>query len=235
MRWPFVLLIAYAVPAHAQSVRGIVSDASTHHVLFPVTVMNQTAKQATITDAKGRYDIPAHRGDVLVFTSIGYESAQRIYMTGDSVAVMNVSMVPKAYELEDMVIRPGKLSQYQLDSIDRATTYRIQLQRRHPPPLASPVSAFAELFSRKSKRIYAFQKDFAIEERQKYIHSVYTVTLVKAQTKLTGDSLMAFMHDNEMPYDFARTASPLELKMWVREAYRNWHPTSIPSAADTVK
>jgi len=86
----------------------------------------------------------------------------------------------------------------------------------------SPFSAIAEKFSKKSKRAFQFQKDFYRLESEKFIDTRYTPDLVNELTGATGDSIGHFMYAYPMPYDFARTASDLEIKMWIRTSYKVW-------------
>src|SRR6202008_1239377 len=105
---------------------------------------------------------------------------------------------------------------------ERAAIYKVPLQRTHPSAFASPVGALAELFSKTAKRTYAFQKNFAEGEIEKFIDTRYTPALVTKMTVLTGDSIGHFMYAYPMAYDFARTATDLEVKMWVRSNFREW-------------
>jgi hypothetical protein len=126
------------------------------------------------------------------------------------------------YQLPEFQVRPGHLTKYQLDSLERAVTYKVVLQRRPPSAFVSPVSALAEKFSKKAKRAYQFQKDFAAGEIEKFVDTRYTPDLVAELTTLTGDSIGHFMYAYPMPYDFARTATDLELKAWIRDNYKQW-------------
>ncbi len=214
--------IVAVLPCGAQTLHGVVTDAATGKPLYPVTVVNKTTQAMVYTDAKGNYTLPANTGDKVVYSYIGYSTEERTKPTSVLIATINVSLEPKAYELKDALIRPGRLSQYQLDSIDRVATYKVQLRRVAPSPIMSPASAIAELFSKKAKQTYAFQHDFAENERQKFIDTKYGPELVTNVTGLKGDSVGMFMYAHPMPYDFARTASPLEIKMWVRDSYKKW-------------
>ncbi len=218
----FIVLFFILSHASAQSVQGIVSDAVTHKPVFPATVVNVRTQQATYTDANGFYTIPAAMGDVIAFTCIGYNSLERIKPVSVIVATMNVRMEHIEYQLDEVILRPGVLTPYQVDSIERRKVYKLPLQRTHPSAVMNPASAIAELFSKKAKRTYQFQKDFAREELQKFIDTRYSQELVEELTGLEGDSVGFFMYAYPMPYDFARAATDLELRMWIRDSYKTW-------------
>jgi hypothetical protein len=106
----------------------------------------------------------------------------------------------------------------------------------------SPASALAEQFNKKSKQRARFQTNFAKWENQKFIDTRYSPEQVNALTGLTGDTLAAFINAHPMPYDYARTATDLEVKMWIRYNYREWikKPIVLPKpitieGADTLR
>ena len=52
-------------------------------------------------------------------------------------------------------------------------------------------------------------------------------------TGFTGDTIGHFMYAYPMPYEFARSASDLELKMWIRNNSKEWLKNAM--AADSAK
>lgn len=208
--------------ANAQSLQGIVTDAHTHKPLAGATIVNVISQQISYTDVNGFYTISARQSDVIAYTFIGYKSIEKVKPISVLVATLNVELERSAYDLQEVFLRPGKLTQYQIDSADRAVTYKLPLQRRPPSPIMSPASALAELFSKRAKRTYQFQQNFIAGEIEKFIDTKYSPELVTAITGLTGDSIGYFMYAYPMPYDYARNASNLEIKMWVRDNFKNW-------------
>lgn len=233
MRLHYLAILLLFIPCYssAQTLQGIVTDAATHKPMFPVTVVNVRTQKATYTDINGYYTLQAQQGDIIAFTCIGYKSEERIKPPSVLIANLNVSMERREYELKAVTTGPHTLTKYQADSIERKETYKLPLQREHPSPVMSPASAIAELFSKKAKRTYQFQEDFARSELNKFIDTRYTPDLVTTVTGLKGDSIGYFMYAYPMSYAFARAATPLEIKMWVRDNYKQW---MRKNAADTV-
>jgi len=184
-------------------------------------------KQAVSTGEKGVYSIPANPGDVITFSYIGYKTIQKTKPISVLIATLNISLEPAEYQLQEFMLRPGHLTQYQMDSTERASIYKVPLQRTHPNPIMSPASAIAELFSHRAKTVYQFQKNFAAGEVEKFIDSRYSPELVTRLTGITGDSIGHFMYAYPMPLDFARIASDLELKMWIRDNYKKWSRNQV--------
>ena len=200
--------------------------------MYLVTVVNERTQAVAYTNENGVYTIPASNGDVIAFSSIGYITAERTKPIGEANATLSIILTPATYQLREFNFRPGTLTQFQADSIERVKTYKIYLERRPPSPFASPVSAIAEKFSKKAKRTYRFQKDFAAGEMERYIDTRYTTDLVADLTGLTGDSIGHFMNGNPMPYDFARLATDLEIKIWIRDNFKSWMKKNIPDSGN---
>jgi len=210
---------------HAQLLRGVVLDGESGKPLVAVSVYNAKTQQYVYTNEIGAFSLPANRGDLISFSFIGYKTQTKSVPASIGAAEMHVDLFRLSYELQEFVYRP-RYTPYQLDSMERKSTYQRALSREKVTSIMSPVTLLADKLSRKSKQIYRFQKSFNYWEDVKFIESRYSPELVQQMTGLKGDTLAYFMNTNPMPYDYARVASELELKMWIRDHYREWmkHP-----------
>lgn len=215
------MLLLFAGFAKAQVLRGVITDSATHKPLYPVTVVNLDTRESAYSDEKGNYSIAVRPGNHVAYTYIGYKPQQRIirYVLGDM--QINVQMQGVNYQLDEFTVRPG-YTPYQIDSLQRRSTYQRPLALPHASPFNSPISAIAQLFAPTTKQTFRFQKSYAKWESQLFIDSRYSPELVTQLTGLTGDSLGNFMNATPMPYDYARTATELEIKMWIRYNYKQW-------------
>jgi hypothetical protein len=214
------LLLAGPV-VYGQVLKGIVVDGENNAPLAAVAVVNMQTNQSAYTDATGRFVITAKKGEQVSFSSVGYRNQLKTVPAALGVAEMKIEMFHISYELEEFVLRP-KYTPYQMDSIARQSTYARALARQKGGSIMSPVTLIAEKLSKRSKRIFNFQKSFNYWEDVKYIESRYTPEMVSSLTGLKGDSLAYFMNAYPMAFDYARVVSDLELKMWVRNNYKAW-------------
>lgn len=221
----------------AQTIQGVVTDME-GNTLPAVAVNNKTKGQMSMTDAEGRYNLSATKGDNLEFSYLGYYTIAML-MPEDGSVFRRISMRKKLFSLDEVVIGPGWTA-YQKDSIERRKTYKFALERQKERSVMSPVSALADNLSRKSKQRWRFQKNFSKWEDQKFVDTRYSPEEVAELTGLQGDTLAAFINAYPMPADYARTATDLEVKMWIKYNYKTWikHPVvpkiQIP-AADSSK
>ncbi len=207
--------------------------------LAGVTVVNILTQQGTTTNDNGVYTIAANPGEMIAYSSVGYKTVKKIKPQSVIVATLNVIMEPAAYQLKEFQLRPGNLvTQYQLDSAERRSTYQVPLRFPHSNPFNSPISAIAEKFTPLSKEKFRFQKEFKEGETEKFIDTRYSPELVNTLTGFTGDTIGHFMYAYPMPYDFARSATDLEIKMWIRSNYREWMKkdttTNTPTANQEI-
>jgi hypothetical protein len=222
LRYFIWLLLLFALPSTAQTQQGTITDAITKKPLYPVTVVNTTTQEVAYTNEDGWYSIIAKQGEVVAFSYIGYKSIEKVKPPSVIMATINIQMERLEYQLQEFKFRYGNLTKYQIDSTERAKIYKVPLSRTPPNPFASPASAFAELFSKKARRVYEFQQNFRAGEIEKFVDTRYTPELVNQLTGFTGDTIGHFMYAYPMEYDFARLATDLEIKMWIRYNYREW-------------
>lgn len=198
-----------------------------------------------MTDANGKFSLPAAKGDTVEFTYLGYFPVSIAMPEGTNV-FRRITLRRKAVSLEEVEIRPD-WTPYQLDSIRRRQAYALELSRKRASgsvmgTIGSPASALAEQFNKKAKQRKRFQENFAKWEDQKFVDTRYAPDQVATLTGLSGDTLAAFMNAFPMPTDYARAATDLEIKMWIKYNYRQWikKPIVLPPAipketADTLK
>lgn len=224
----------------AQILKGVVQDGVSGKAMPAVLVTNMHTGKFTYTDQAGTFSMPGHKGQKVSFAFSGYKTQEKIIpATLGGVAEMAIDFFPMSYELDEYVFK-SRFTPYQLDSMERQQTYSRVLAREKGGSVLSPVSFLAEKLSGRSKQIFRFQKSFQYWETEKFIETRYTAELTETLTGLKGDTLRHFMNLNPLPYDFARSASDLELKMWIREKYRQWledpvYPPLIHPAADSTR
>jgi iron complex outermembrane receptor protein len=113
--WTFAAFLTLAAPASAQqgSLTGLVSNAETGGpvVQAQVQILGGGETRTVITNAQGRYqaDLPAGTYD-LVVQSLGYVGArfENVGVSGEGVAVHDVSLVPAVLALDGIVVSASR-------------------------------------------------------------------------------------------------------------------------------
>lgn len=222
MRYYLLLLFALlSLNANATVWSGTIVDADSRQPIQGATITNTNSNVVVYTNEMGHFDIEGKPNDKVTFYCPGYRTETHVIIPGLNGIRLNFAMRLSSRELNEIVVRQKYKTKYQVDSAERRAEVSRTLAR-HKSSIGSPVSFIAERLSRRQRNIFQFQKEFAANEEQVFTDSRYSKELVMAMTNLSGDTLAYFMNNYKMPYDYARTATPLELKMWIRYNYKDF-------------
>lgn len=224
--------------AWTQTLTGVISEHNGNEAMAGVVVVNRSLNLSTMTDEKGKYAIKAMKGNEIVISYLGYNSISFLMPAAEDV-YRNIWLKKNLIALNEVQIRPD-YTPYQLDSMARRSLYNEALSRERVSSsvlgsIMSPATAVAEQFSKKAKQRHRFQKNYWKWEDQKFIDTRYTSDMVQNLTGLYGDSLANFMNAYPIAAEYARTATDLELKMWVKYNYRQWQKQLLNSDSLNVK
>ena len=230
----FLIFFLGSLAGRAQTVTGTVVDETTGKPLRGATVTSaQQPGLEAITDGEGRFSIAGSGGETFRFTAPGYALISRRVPQYLGSVPWKITMHVFGGNLEEVQVKPFSEG-YQLDSFDRISTYRRALSRQKSS-VTSPVSFIMERISKKQRSLFKFQEDFERMEDDRFIETRYTPELAGSLTGLTGDTLGHFMVANPMPFDFARVATDLEVKMWIRAQYRDWVAKGKQTGMEALK
>jgi hypothetical protein len=236
MRYLFsFLLLLCCLPGIGQVWRGTITDADTKKPLQGVTVTNTHNNLFIFTDEEGHFDIQGNAGDKITFYCPGYTKETHIIIPMVEGIRLHFDMKLSSRELQEVIIRKQFDTQYQRDSAERYSTYSRTLAREQSG-MSSPFSFLAERVSKKGRQMRHFQKSFNSWEGEQFKDSRYTPELVGNLTGFSGDTLARFMNRYPLPLDYARSATDLELQMWIRYNYKQYLVlTDSLRRADTIR
>lgn len=217
----FVLLVKSSSAQVLTTWRGAIRDDESKRPLQGVVITNLNSQKVVFSDAQGHFDIEGREGDKVGFACPGYRSEQHLIIMGLEGIRLNFGMKMVSRELKEVVITQKYKTAYQRDSAERRSE-QARILSRTKSSVMSPVSFVAERLSKRQKAIFRFQKNFYKGEQQIFIDSRYTPELVSSLTNLNGDTLAYFMNTYPMEYEYARAATPLELKMWIKFNYKDF-------------
>lgn len=227
-----------------QTVKGRIVNDDDAAPLSGVIIQNlNRSRFHTLSDKDGHYEINVGIGDSVQFVLLGFTSKIVIYSGENQGWFSWIGMKPQNFVIDTVVVHKG-LTKYQKDSSERREIYgrkvderpaKFRLSRTDPNykgggrgmvNFDAPLSAPFQRISRKNKQLKQFQEQYKLNEEQLFIYSRYNPDSVTALTGLQNDSLYQFMQACPMSYSFARAASTLEIKMWIRHNYKEWikHP-----------
>lgn len=198
---------------------GVVTDSLHGRRMASVSVENAMQHTGSFTDEQGRFDIVVREGDALVFSSVGYKNYILRYKPGMEQTEQKVILNIKPVMLKEVKINQGP-SDYQVDSAHRASIYEDAFTYKQTKSAMSPVTSVYQAFSKKHKAMRHFQDQIEDMEQQKFIDTRYTSSLVMSLLDIKEDEASAFMKAYPMEFEYARGASELEIKMWIKYNYK---------------
>ncbi|MCC6186205.1 MAG: carboxypeptidase-like regulatory domain-containing protein [Chitinophagaceae bacterium] len=216
-----LLLILATAPAQAVVWRGTIVDADSRQPIQGAIITNTLSQFFVLSNERGQFDIQGAEGETVSFQCPGYRTETHVILKGLEDIRLNFAMKLASKQLQEVVITQKYKTQYQRDSAERRVVQRSVLER-HKSSIASPFSFAAERLSRSQRALFRFKKNYNRLEQEQYTDTRYSPELVASLTGLGGDTLAYFMNSHPMPYDYARAATALELKMWVRYQYKDF-------------
>ncbi len=202
------------------------ADGDNGKPLYPATILNLATGQSVHSDQFGNFSLPAAVGETISYSVQGYRTEQKAATPGTDVRIelKHLSVNLPAYVFHE-------LTPFQRDSLELTVLYSKELNKHAVSPGFSSANGggFTGLIggpiqklSKSYKQNQRFKQNFQNDMEQRYIDTRYTPTLVATLTKFSGDSLAYFMNTYPMEYGFARAATDLEIKMWIRANYRDY-------------
>lgn len=203
-----VFLFAFSTQLGAQqTLKGKVYEAVTDSVMPAVNILNSNTKISTRSGTDGTYSIAAAEGDIIIFSTSGYQPDTITVRFDYLLTQYDATMLRRVIVLQGVKIAAN----YQADSLNRRNYYNhiyeakagIRSPNRPMDGVGvtlSPVS----FFSKESKQTRTLRKRLEKEERENFIDHSFPLSWVKSLTGLSGDSLSLFMYRYRPSYSFCR-------------------------------
>lgn len=186
-----------------------------------VRIENLNSHEGTYSNKIGYFELDVKEGDFVEFNFVSYKSKMIRISAAELKSYISVLMKPNPIRLKEVLIKKGP-TQYQQDSARRASIYQDVLEYEQQKSVMSPVSTIYQKFSKKHKNTRKFKDQIINMEYQNFIDSRYTPELVTSLTGLQGEAVQPFINAYPMEYQFARTASDLEIKMWIKYNFQEY-------------
>jgi hypothetical protein len=235
----FFLLLCVAARVQAQTTEGVALDKETLNPVYRANIINLRTGYITVTDTAGHFIIPTEGGDTLLFRHASYMTTEEVIAFSLGTRYKTVLLLPLVHKLSEATV--VGLTKYQQDSVARHEFFHHEMTRQIVPPApkfaglgcAGCFGWLADKITGNSRKPRRFRKQFATEDEQKFIDSRYTLKLVMQLTALTDTETVAgFMNTYPMEYAYARTASDLEMKAWIRSNFKEYRAAGHLSGHD---
>ena len=219
-------LLLFCLTGHTQILKGVITDGETFLALPGVIVLDLATGQSATSGPRGYFELNTRTGNKLSCSLNGYHNIERMASLSDTI---HIELLPITVNLPEYTLH--ELTQFQKDSIEMEALYHKELTTKPIKTgfssangggftglIGGPVQRMSKSYKQNKKFKETFRKDI----EQKFIDTKYKPELVTSLTGLKGDSLVVFMNTHPMDYSFARAATDLEIKAWIRDSYKEY-------------
>jgi TonB-linked SusC/RagA family outer membrane protein len=97
-----MVTVGQGLTAQVKEIKGVVrSGGAVNEPLIGVNIVNKADQTGTITDVNGNFTIKASKGNVILFSYLGYEEKENVVGDGNT---MNVFLTSTSQKIEEVVI-----------------------------------------------------------------------------------------------------------------------------------
>lgn len=104
----FLFCITVSAAFGQDVLKGKVYEFKTHEVVGGIEVRNMTNQQVTTSDEKGRYTIPAKKGDLVIFRGFSYVPDTLVVTT----LTQEVYLIPRSKMLKEVQVKTDSISRF---------------------------------------------------------------------------------------------------------------------------
>ena len=182
-----------------------------------------------MSDELGGFSIPASKGDTLLFRKTGYTDQKQVVAGPNDIIVYMQPIIV----LPQVTIQ-GQSTRQELNGVMNDYRSKGLYFDGHPPLMAfiaSPLTAFYELFSADAINERHFAKFSKNEMEAIEVSKRYTPQLVKQVTNLSDEDVVKFMQQYTPSYEDMRIWNDYELIKHIKhylEYFKN-HKDGVPS------
>ncbi len=199
----FCFCLCSLVGSAADQIKGVVIETSTGKPMAGVYIENVDAHTLMTTDSTGSFAVTVARGQLIEFKKTGFRT-QRWKVPTEGIippyfkVYLQIEVEQPAYVFE------GPPKNWREDSLRYARFYERELKFPKMSTLDMINHPFSAM-SKQSQQIWAFQKEYAWFQQEKYIDYTFNKTIVTNLTGLTGDSAAAYVRMFRPSYEQLRS------------------------------
>lgn len=197
---------------------GKVVNLETDAPLVSVNIANVHTGEEFTTLANGLFEMEVKKGDLIEFRLPGFDVA-RVRFKSDNVASYYYIQMKKAPTTIENQLMNDVFTGAKIDSIKRRELYQQALEHYKLTGLDIIQHPF-DAMSKRNRMIWAFQKNYEIWEKEKFVDYVFNDRLIVQLTGLDGDNLEEYKRMYRPGYEMIRGLNEYEYYTFIKESVK---------------
>lgn len=224
----FVTLISFKIQAQPRVLSGYLLDSLTHFAIPNGTITNATAKKSAQTTEKGFFRLQASPNDFIYAVARSYHYDTLVY-SNIFTDTITIYLSPLGNVLPTVTVTT-KYTKYQLDSIERRTSFQQSMGKPVKTLSTDHPSGFGltfnldKLLDKKDRYRKRDEQMFEVRERMAYVDSRFSPHIVAYYTGLKGDTLKNFLNKYMPDYNWLRQhPSNEDVLFYINDKLKAYH------------
>lgn len=209
-------LHSFAVP-----IKGIVVDLLTMQPLPGVSITNVHSSKEVQTGENGSFELEVARGELVEFRIAGYDIARVRIKSEQNLPFYKIQLKEAPTQIENQLTIQDYFMGAKIDSVKRRELYQQALDHYKLTGLDIIQHPF-DAMSKRNRMIWAFQKNYEIWERDKFVDYVFNDRLIVQLTGLDEESLELYKKRYRPPYELIRGMNEYQYYSYIKDSVKDF-------------
>jgi len=209
------------VYAFAVTIKGVVLDVLTLQPLPGVSITNVHSSAEVQSKANGSFELEVAKGELVEFRIPGYDVARVRIKSEVDLPFYKIQLKEAPTQIENQLALRDYFMGAKIDSIKRRELYQQALDHYKLTGLDIIQHPF-DAMSKRNRMIWAFQKNYEIWERDKFVDYVFNDRLIVQLTGLDEENLEYYKKRYRPPYELIRGMNEYQYYSYIKDTVKDF-------------
>lgn len=216
-----VLVALLGLHAVAVPIKGVVLDLLTGRPLPDVSITNVHSSKEVFSGANGSFELEVAKGELVEFRMAGYDVARVRIKSEQYQPFYKIQLKEAPTQIENQLAVQDYFMGARIDSIKRRELYQQALDHYKLTGLDIIQHPF-DAMSKRNRMIWAFQKNYEIWERDKFVDYVFNDRLIVQLSGLDEESLELYKKRYRPPYELIRGMNEYQYYSYIKDTVKDF-------------
>lgn len=215
------LVVMLSLNALAVPIKGVVLDLFTGRPLSDVSITNVHSSKEVLTGANGSFELEVAKGELVEFRIPGYDVARVRIKSEQNLPFYKIQLKEAPTQIENQLAMQDYFMGARIDSVKRRELYQQALDHYKLTGFDIIQHPF-DAMSKRNRMIWAFQKNYEIWERDKFVDYVFNDRLIVQLSGLDEESLELYKKRYRPPYELIRGMNEYQYYSYIKDTVKDF-------------